>query len=319
MKRHILNRLLSSSVVLFLVCLLTFVLIRLIPGDPVQASLHQNVDLTDTRVAYEIRVFHGLDKPVHVQFGDWLRNLARGDWGKSLQTGEPVVAMFWRRVPVTLELFLGATLWTWAIGFPLGVLGALRRNTFWDASLTSFAILGVSIPSFWEGILFIYLLAVVFQVFPPSGFIPLFEDFWLNIKSVFLPTLVLGTHSAGLLARYVRSSLLEASGQDFVRTARAKGVPERTVILRHTLRPALIPVVTVIGLTWSHFLAGSFLVEYVFAIPGLGRMGVDAIFSRDFPVIQITLMAVAVNVLLANLGVDILYVALDPRVRFQRK
>jgi peptide/nickel transport system permease protein len=318
MKRHILNRLFSSLVVLFLICLLTFILIRLIPGDPIQASLHQNVDLTDSRVAEEIRALHGLDRPIPAQFITWLHNLLQGDWGKSLQTGESVLAMFWRRLPVTIELFIGATLWTWAIGFPLGVIGALRRNTFWDVSLTSAAILGISIPSFWEGILFIYLLAVVCQIFPPSGFTPFFEDSWMNLKSLFLPTLVMGTHSAGLLARYIRSSLLEVLSQDYIRTARAKGLPERSVVFLHTLRPAMIPVVTVIGLTWSHFLAGSFLVEYVFAIPGLGRMGVDAIFSRDFPVIQITLLAVAINVLIANLGVDILYGVLDPRVRIDR-
>jgi peptide/nickel transport system permease protein len=222
MKRHILNRLFSSLVVLFLICLLTFILIRLIPGDPIQASLHQNVDLTDSRVAEEIRALHGLDRPIPAQFITWLRNLLQGDWGKSLQTGESVLAMFWRRLPVTIELFIGATLWTWAIGFPLGVIGALRRNTFWDVSLTSAAILGISIPSFWEGILFIYLLAVVCQIFPPSGFTPFFEDSWMNLKSLFLPTLVMGTHSADLWARYNRSSLLESIGQDYVRTARAK-------------------------------------------------------------------------------------------------
>ena len=161
----------------------------------------------------------------------------------------------------------------------------------------------------------IYFFAVTTHLLPPSGFVPFGEDPWLNLQSVVMPTFVIGTHSAGFLARHVRSSLLEVYGQDFIRTARAKGVSESTIVLKHAARPAAIPVVTVIGLAWGHFMAGSFLVEYVFALPGLGRMGVEAIFAKDFPVIQVTLMAVAVNVLLANLVVDILYGTLDPRVR----
>ena len=315
MQRYIALRLLYSLLILMLVTVLVFVMVRIIPGDPIRAAMQQNVDLTDNKIVEEVRARYGLDRPIHVQFAIWLRDFLKGDWGKSLQTGEPVLNMFWRRLPITLELFIGATLWAWIIGFPLGLLGALKRNSLLDASLTSVAIAGVSIPSFWEGIILIYLFAVIFRIFPPSGFVPLLEDPWMNIKSVIMPTFVMGTHSAGLLARYVRSSLLEVLRQDYVRTARAKGVPERVVIRTHTARPAMIPVVTVIGLAWSYFVAGSFLVEYVFAILGLGRMGVDAIFARDFPVIQAILMAVAVNVLLMNLIVDILYGYLDPRVR----
>jgi len=210
---------------------------------------------------------------------------------------------------------VGATLWAWAIGVPLGALGALKRNSVLDVSLTAVAIGGVSIPAFWEGIVLIYLLAVITHVLPPSGFVPVTEDPWMNLKSVLMPTFVIGTHSAGFLARYVRSSLLEVFGQDYIRTARAKGLAEPAVVAKHAARPAAIPVVTVVGLAWGQFMAGSFLVEYVFAVPGLGRMGVEAIFAKDFPVIQVTLMAVAVNVLLANLVVDLVYGYLDPRVR----
>ena len=182
-------------------------------------------------------------------------------------------------------------------------------------ALTAGAIIGISIPAYWEAIVLIYLLAVMVPLFPPSGYVPFVESPWLNIKAMVLPSFVLGTHAAGLLARFIRSSLLEVMGQDFIRTARAKGLSERAVIARHAVKPALIPVVTVIGLSWAGMLAGAFFIEYIFAIPGLGRMSVDAIFQKDFPVIQATLIAVSVNVLLVNLLVDILYGFLDPRVR----
>ena len=315
MQRYILKRIIYSVLIFLLVTVLVFVMVRLIPGDPIRAAMQQNVDLSDVKIVEQVRAQYGLDKPIPVQFVMWLGDFVRGDWGKSLSTGEPVLNMFRNRLPATLELFVFATVWAWIIGFPLGLLGALKRNSFLDASLTSLSIAGVSIPSFWEGIILIYLFGVIFQILPPSGFVPLSEDPWLNLKSVILPSFVMGTHSAGLLARYVRSSLLEVFGQDFIRTARAKGLPERVVIVTHAARAAMIPVVTVIGLAWGYFVAGAFLVEYVFAIPGLGRMGVDSIFARDFPVIQATLMAVALNILVANLVVDMLYGYLDPRVR----
>lgn len=315
MVAYLARRLAYALLILAVITVVVFVVVRLIPGDPIRAAMQQNVDLSDRRIVDEARARFGLDRPIPIQFGIWLRDFIRGDWGQSLQTGEAVLAMFRQRLPVTLELFLGATLWAWAIGVPLGIVGAIRRNSILDASLTAVAIGGVSIPVFWEGILLIYLFAVVMHALPPSGFVPFAEDPVLNIKSILMPTFVMGTHSAGLLARYIRSSLLEVFGQDYIRTARAKGLAEPTVVRKHAARPAAIPIVTVIGLSWGHFMAGAFLVEYVFAVPGLGRMGVDAIFAKDFPVIQATLMAVAVNVLLANLAVDLTYGLLDPRVR----
>jgi len=312
---YVARRLAYALLILAVITMLVFVVVRLIPGDPIRAAMQQNVDLSDRRIVEETRARFGLDRPIPIQFAIWLRDFATGDWGRSLQTGEPVLEMFRRRLPITLELFVGATVWAWAIGLPLGVLGALRRNSALDVALTAVAIGGVSVPAFWEGILLIYLLAVTTHLLPPSGFVPLTDDPWMNLASILMPTFVIGTHSAGFLARYVRSSLLEVFGQDYIRTARAKGLAEPAVVSKHAARAAAIPVVTVIGLAWGQFMAGSFIVEYVFAVPGLGRMGVDAIFAKDFPVIQITLMAVAVNVLLANLVVDVAYGFLDPRVR----
>jgi peptide/nickel transport system permease protein len=311
-------RLLHALVILALVTVLAFVIAQLIPGDAILAAMGASADASDAATVAKVRAQYGLDQPILVQFGDWLSRFVVGDWGTSIGGGEKVYDMFMSRLPATLELFVGATLWSFAIGIPVGIVGALKRNSAVDIALTTGTMIGVSIPSFWEGIMLIYLLAVLLPIVPPSGYVPFSEDPLQNLRLMLLPTFVLGTHSAGLLARYVRSSLLEVLGQDYIRTARAKGFSARAVVVLHALKPAMIPIVTVIGLSWGHMLGGAFIVEVIFAIPGLGRMGVDAIFWKDFPVIQATLVAVALNVLLVNLLVDILYGYLDPRVRIRR-
>ena len=308
-------RLAHALVILAIVVLLVFVIARLIPGDAVMAAMAGSVDLHDPTVVARVRHQFGLDQPFVVQFAVWIGQFVRGDWGISIGTGEKVLDMFLRRLPITLELFVGATLWSVAIGIPAGIIGALKRNSATDVFVTTAAILGVSIPPFWEAIVLIYLLAVLVPVFPPSGYVPFSDDPLLNLRAMVLPTFVLGTHSGGLLARYVRSSLLEVLGHDYIRTARAKGLSEAAVVVKHALKPGMIPVVTVIGLSWGGLLAGAFFIEVIFAIPGLGRMSVEAIFQRDFPVMQATLIVVSANVLLVNLLVDILYGYLDPRVR----
>jgi peptide/nickel transport system permease protein len=315
MGRFVGLRLLHALVILAIVTVLVFVIGQMMPGDAILAAMAGSVDMSDPSVVAKVRHQYGLDRPIWEQFFSWLGNFVAGDWGTSVGTGEKVLSMFLRRVPVTLELFLGAFLWSILIGIPAGIVSALKPNSLLDATLSTGTIIGVSIPSFWEAMLLIYLFGVVAAILPPSGYVPFAEDPLGNLKSVLLPTFVLGTHAAGLLARYVRSSLLETLGQDYIRTARAKGLSERTVVTLHAAKPAMIPVVTVIGLSWAHMLGGAFLVEFIFAIPGLGRMSVDAIFAKDFPVMQATLVAVSLNVLLVNLTVDILYGWLDPRVR----
>lgn len=311
-------RLLHALVILALVAVLTFVIAQLIPGDAVLAAMGAAVDVRDTAIIARVRAQYGLDEPILVQFGEWLSRFVVGDWGTSISAGERVYDMFTRRLPVTLELFLGATLWQFAIGIPVGIIGAVKRNSAIDVALSTCTMIGVAIPAFWEAIMLIYLLAVLLPLVPPSGYVPFFEDPLQNLRLMLLPTFVLGTHGAGLLARFVRSSLLEVLGQDYIRTARAKGFSEQAVVVLHALKPSMIPVVTVVGNSWGHMLGGAFIVEVVFAIPGLGRMGVDALFTKDFPVIQATLIAVAVNVLLVNLLVDILYGYLDPRIRIRQ-
>ena len=317
MARFVGVRLLHALVILAIVTVLVFVIGQLMPGDAILAAMAGSVDMSDPSAVARVRAQYGLDRPIPVQFASWLAHFVTGDWGTSVGTGEKVLSMFLRRVPVTLELFLGAFLWSIVIGIPAGIVAALKRNSSLDVTLTTVTMLGVSIPSFWEATLLIYLFGVLLAVLPPSGYVPFFEDPIQNLKTVLLPTFVLGTHAAGLLARYVRSSLLETLGQDYIRTARAKGLSERTVVALHAARPAMIPVLTVIGLSWAQMLGGAFLVEFIFAIPGLGRMSVDAIFAKDFPVMQATLIAVSLNVLLVNLAVDILYGWLDPRIRVQ--
>ena len=318
MRKYILERLIYTVILLFLVSILIFVMVRMLPGDPVSFAAMANSDLADKTIMAELRARYGLDKPIYTQYVIWLKDFVQGQWGKSIGSGEPVMDMFLSRLPVTVELFLGATFWSFLIGFPVGIIGALRRNSPLDAFLTTSSIIGVSIPAFWEGIVFIYLFAVIFPIFPPSGFVPFFESPWENMLSVLMPTFIMGTGSAGLLARYVRSSFLEVMGQDFIRTARAKGVKGPGVIRKHAFKPAMLPIVTVIGLSWAQLVSGAFIVEFMFAIPGLGRMGIDAVFARDFPVLQVVLVIVALNVLLMNLFVDLLYGVLDPRVRVNR-
>ena len=212
MGKYIGTRLLHSLVILAIVVVLVFVIARLIPGDAIFASMAGSVDLHDPSVVERVRVQFGLDKPIVIQFLVWLANFVQGDWGTSLGTGEKVLSMFLIRLPVTLELFIGATIWALAIGIPAGIIGALKRNSGTDIAVTASSIIGVSVPAFWEAIVLIYALAVALPIFPPSGYVPFFEDPFGNIRAMILPTFVLGTHSAGLLARYVRSSLLEVMG-----------------------------------------------------------------------------------------------------------
>jgi peptide/nickel transport system permease protein len=318
MRKYILERLVYTVILLFLVSILIFVMVRMLPGDPVSFAAMANSDLADKTIMAELRARYGLDKPIYTQYVIWLKDFVQGQWGKSIGSGEPVMRMFLDRLPVTFELFLGATFWAWIVGFPVGIVGALKRNTKLDAFLTTGSIIMVSIPHFWEGIVFIYLFAVVLPLFPPSGYVPFFEDPWQNLLSIAMPSFIMGTGSAGLLARYVRSSFLEVFNQDYIRTARAKGANERRVINKHAFKPSMLPIVTVIGLSWAFLIGGSFIVEFMFAIPGLGRMGVDAVFARDFPVLQVVLVIVALNVLLMNLLVDLTYGMLDPRVRIQK-
>ena len=318
MTRYIMFRLFYAVILLAGVVIITFIMTRLLPGDPIRAAMQQSRDIKDEAIVEEVRAQFGLDRPVHIQFGIWSKNFFTGDWGRSLSSGQKVTDMFKQRVWVSLELFFLATFWSWFFGIIFGVISALKRNSFLDFTITGISVAGLSVPIFWEAIILIYIFAVWWKILPPSGYVPFFEDPIENMKLVLMPTIVMATHGMAGVARYVRSSLLEVINQDFIRTARAKGLRERAVIISHAFKPASIPVLTIFGGSFGALLAGSFFVELMFAIPGLGRMGLDALFQRDFPIIQAIAVLSSSCVLIANLITDIAYGWLDPRVRIYK-
>jgi peptide/nickel transport system permease protein len=315
MLRFVLSRAAHALVVLAIVVVLAFAAVQLMPGDALLAALEATGNIADARGLDAVRKQYGLHGTAFEQFWRWLGNFVRGDWGTSMGTGQDVLEMFVQRAPVTIELFVGGLAWALAIGVPVGMLCAHRRGSALDRWLSGASLVGIALPPTFEALALIYLFAVLFRLLPPSGYVSWREDAWGNLESMLLPSFVVGSHLAGILARYVRSSLLENLRQDFIRTARAKGLSEREILVRHAIKPSMIPIVTVLGFTFGGMLAGSFIVEVIFALPGIGRMAVDAIFAKDFPVIQAVLVVASVNVLVVNFLVDIAYAALDPRIR----
>jgi peptide/nickel transport system permease protein len=258
----------------------------------------------------------GLDQPLPIQFGRWLGNLLTGDMGESIRTRQPVLEAIGSRLPVTLELSFLSMVIAVALGIPTGVIAAIRRNSAADVASTTIALTGISIPNFFLGILFILVFSEWLGWLPPSGYVPFLEDPVQNLKLMIMPSIALGTALAGSVSRMMRSSLLEVLGADFVRTARAKGLSERPTILRHAVRNALLPVVTIVGLQTGTVLGGAILTETIFALPGIGRLVVDAIFARDFPIVQGVILFLALTRILSSLLTDMLYARLDPRISY---
>lgn len=313
MSAFILRRLVLLVPVMFVVGIVVFTLIHLTPGDP--ASVILGPDATPEQVD-QLRDRLGLDEPLHVQFISWFLNALKLDFGESLFIGEPVTRAMLDRAQPTGLLTLYALTLSIVIGVPAGVLAAVNRNTYIDRFLMVFSISGAAIPNFFLGILLILLFAVKLQWLPSGGYARIQEGVWEHAKHMFLPAFALGISSAGLLARLVRSSMLDVLKEDYVRTAFAKGLPNRLVIIRHALRNALIPAITVVGVSLGGLLGGAVVTETVFSIPGMGRLVVQSIARRDFPVIQGAIMTIAAIYVLANLLVDVLYVYVDPRVRY---
>lgn len=313
MARYVARRLLTTIPVVVLVTVIVFLLLHVTPGDPVVIMLG---DQAAPDAVAALRHNLGLDLPLPVQYGVWLWRVARGDLGTSLRTHDPVSRLALARYPTTLELLVLAMLVSLAIAIPTGVLSAVRRNSWIDMLLTPLAISGVSLPSFWVGILLIWAFSVTLAWFPTVGFVPLGTSVVGNLRTMVLPVVTLGVALAAIVMRITRASLLQVLRLDYVRTARAKGVAEAAIILRHALRTTLIPVVTVLGLQTGTLLGGAVIVESIFALPGMGRLIVDAIFARDFPLVQGVVLILAVSFILVNLGVDLLYAWLDPRIRY---
>jgi len=258
----------------------------------------------------------GLDLPVHVQFGQWLAAAVQGDLGSSLRTGRPIATDLALRFPVTLELTVLSLVIALVIALPVGVLAALNRGRWLDHLGSVFALLGLSVPGFFLGILLILLFSLELGWLPPAGYVPFGEAPLTNLRHMILPALSLGLILAAATARIVRSTLLEVLGRDYVRTARAKGLAEHSVILRHALRTALIPVVTVVGLQFGQLLGGAVIIEQVFSLPGVGRFALEGINLRDYPVVQGAVLLIAAAFVVVNLLVDVLYTLIDPRVRY---
>jgi peptide/nickel transport system permease protein len=312
MLTFILRRLLSAIPTLILVSLFVFTLQKLLPGDPVQAMAGEE---RDPAVMEYLREKYRLNDPLPLQYVHWVGNVLQGDFGTSLRTEQPVTVLLASKLPVTIELAVLALIIALVIGIPTGVISAVRKGTSVDYAANVFALSGISIPHFWLGILLIMIFAVKLQWLRASGFVPLGEDVGQNLKTLILPAFVLGAGLSGVLMRHTRSAMLEVLRADYVRTARAKGLFPRTVILKHALRNALMPIVTLTTLLFGELLGGAVLTEQVFSIPGFGKMIVDAVFNRDYAVVQGVVLCVAIGFLLLNLLADVLYRLINPRLR----
>ena len=307
------SRLLSALPILVIVSLITFAMIHLIPGDP--AAAIAGLSATPEQIA-NIRHDLGLDEPLMTQLVRWYGNLLHGDLGRSLLLGQPVVEATLFRLPVTIGLSLYALAITLLIGLVSGVLAALRQNTWVDQAAMMFAMIGISLPNFYLGLLMIILFAVDLGWLPSGGYVTLWDDPLGWLASMTMPAASLALLLAGLLARITRSTMLEVLRQDYIRTARAKGLPRRLVVVKHALSNALIPIVTVIGIIVSLLISGAVVTETLFSIPGVGQLLTQAVLNRDYPMVQGGLLIVTALLVLVNIGVDVIYAFLDPRVRY---
>src|SRR5881296_151663 len=314
MGRLVLRRLGATVPVLLLVTAGVFALLHLTPGDPIDVMMAESVD---AEVKENLRRELGLDRPLYVQYAAWMGRLLRGDLGRSIRNGEPVVESVSRRLRPSLELALLAMTVSLVIAFPVGIVCAVRRNTGVDRLGTTFALFGICMPNFLLALLLIFFFGVKLRWLPISGYIDPLEEGLPGLRSLVLPALTLGLALAAVVTRTLRSSMLDALSEDYVRTARAKGLSESSIIRGHVLKNALIPVVTVLGLQLGTLIGGAVITEYVFALPGVGRLVVDAVFARDYPLVQGVILLIAVGFIASNLLVDVLYGWIDPRIRLR--
>ena len=315
MTTYIIRRLLLMIPVALLVTVGIFVIIRIAPGDPVLTYAGEDKDPVTIAA---VRAQLGLDQPLPIQYAAWMSRAVQGDLGRSFQTKQRVIEAIGERIPVTLELGFAAILISVSVALVVGILSAVKRNSVLDLLTTSVTLAGVSFPNFYLGLLLILLFAYVVpgHIFPPGGFVPFTTDPGENLRRLVLPAITVATASLAVNLRQVRSSLLDVFGQDYVRTARAKGLRERAVVTRHALKNALIPVVTIIGIQIGAIIEGAIITETIFFIPGIGRLAVQAIPSQDYPIVQGVVLVSALSFMLSTLAVDILYAFIDPRISF---
>ncbi|MBI3734142.1 MAG: ABC transporter permease [Chloroflexi bacterium] len=316
MRRFLIQRLLAFVPTLVGISIVVFLVMRLIPGDTISAMIGTQYKLTEAQAA-ALRAYFGLDKPLPEQYLIWLTAALRGDFGYSVRSGQPVLPEILNRFPLTLELALLAMMIALAIGLPLGVVSAVKRDSLIDLSGRLFALIGLALPNFWLGTLLILVLSVVFQTLPNSGdYTDLLEDPLANLKQMLFPAITLGFAFSASILRATRSSLLEELQQDYARTARGKGLRERRVIAGHCLKNALIPIITIAGVEMGYLFGGAVIVEEIFTLPGIGRLLLNAISQRDYAVVQGTIMFIAFNFVLINLLADLAYAFVNPRIRY---
>ena len=315
--RYLVRRLYSMALTLLGLTVLVFLMLHLIPGTVVEQMIGADAVVSPAMVA-ELKRFFGLDQPWYVQYGRWIGQLAQGDLGTSWRTGKPVIALILERLPVTLELTLFSTAFALVLGVAAGVVSAVRRDRAVDHVTRVGTLLGLSVPVFWQGTMLILFFSLYLRWMPPVMWVDFWTDPRRNLVIMLLPALCLGTASAANIARTTRSCMLDVLGSEYIRTAAAKGLASRMVVLKHALRNALIPVVTVAGLQIGILLGGTVVVEEVFTLPGIGRLVLWSIYQRDYPLTQSTILFIAVLFMTINLAVDLLYGYLDPRIRYSR-
>jgi len=318
MTAYIFRRLFLAVLTLILVSVMVFAVMRLLPGDPLIIFLGRSAGLeqmSQERIE-QLRHEYGLDKPPVQQYFDWIGGVVHGDLGRSITYRDNVATLMAERFPVTLHIGIVAFILGNALGILMGIIGALRRGTWIDNTVTAVSYIGIAIPVFWLGLLMIYLFSYTLKWLPITGYVSPFEDFWLSTKHIIMPVICQMITGMAIIARQTRSSVLEVSRQDYVRTAWSKGLRERYIVMKHMLKNSLIPVVTMLGIGVGLIFGGSVLVEMVFAIPGVGRLMVQSVFQQDYVVVQSGVLVISFIVIICNLLVDISYGWLDPRIRY---
>ena len=318
MQAYIIKRFLLFVPTLLMATLLVFIILRLMPGDPALMKLTGQTgeaDFTQEQLD-AMRAKLGTDRPLYIQYGSWVWGMLQLDFGMSLFYEDDVSKDLAQKVPITLELTILALLLANVVAIPLGVISAIKQDSLIDYISRVITISGVALPNFWVGIMMIFFLVLLFDWIPPIGYVNLWEDPWTNLKQLIFPALALGFYNMAFVARITRSSMLEVYREDYIRTARSKGLAEKLVILRHALKNALLPVVTVSGYEFGRLLAGTIVIENIFLVPGMGLLLIDSIFHRDYTTVQAVIVVTTLSVLLLNLFLDIAYGWLNPRVRF---
>ena len=314
MADFLIQRSFISLVTLFLITVIVFAGVRMIPGDPARVMAGTEADAAGLE---EVRQKYGLRDPLPVQYVKWAGRALRGDLGESIRTKEPVLRLIGQKLPITLQLAAYSLVIALLIAIPAGVLAAVRRNTAWDYLASGVSLCGVSIPNFWLGIMLILLLSVRLQWLPASGFVSPFEDLWGNTQRLLMPAVVLGAALAAVLMRQTRNSMIEVLSADYIRTAYAKGLRTGLVVFRHAIRNGLIPVITIFGLQLGALIGGAVVTEQIFVVPGFGRLILEGVFTRDYPIVQGVVLITASAYVLVNLLVDVSYSLLNPRIRIQ--